>query len=60
MSKDPSDPGIDHRIAQLYGEGTVGTTWPQIQPHGHSSPMEHLDLAAEKGPQEGHAHQPSP
>jgi hypothetical protein len=60
MSKNPSDPGVDLPITQLYGEGTVGTTWPQIHPHGHSSLTERLDLTAKKGPKEGHARHPPP
>jgi hypothetical protein len=28
MSKDPMDTGVDLRLTQLLGEGTVGTTWP--------------------------------
>jgi hypothetical protein len=56
MSKDPSDSSVDLHIFQLYGEGTVGTTWPWIHPHGHSSLMELLDPTAKKGPKEGHTH----
>jgi hypothetical protein len=60
MSKDPSDSGVDLRIAQLYREeGTVGTTWPQIHLYGHSSLTEWLDPRGKKGLKEGHAHQPS-
>jgi hypothetical protein len=50
MSMDPSDPGVDLCIGQLCGKGTVRTTWPRIQPHGHFSLMEQLELAAKKGP----------
>jgi hypothetical protein len=59
MSKDPSDLGVDLRIAQLCGEGMVGTTWPRIYPHGHSSLTEQLHPMSEKSQKEGHAHQPS-
>jgi hypothetical protein len=48
MSKDPSDPGVDLHAVQLYGEGTTGTTWPRIHPHGHLSPAEWLDATADK------------
>jgi hypothetical protein len=59
MSKDPSDPGVDLRIAQLYGEGMVGTAWPWIHPYGHSSLTKRLVPVAEKGLKEGYSHQPS-
>jgi hypothetical protein len=55
MSKNPSDPGVDVHIAQLYREGTVRTTWPRIPPYGHSSLTERLDPMVEKGPKESHA-----
>jgi hypothetical protein len=57
MSKDPSDPSVDLRITQLYGEGAVETTWPQIHPHGHFSLTERLDPTAEKSSKEGCARQ---
>jgi hypothetical protein len=59
MSKDPSDLGVDLRIAQLCREGEVETTWPRLHPQGHLSPMKRLDPAAEKGPWDLHAHQSS-
>jgi hypothetical protein len=59
MIMDPSDPSVDLHISQLFREGTVRTTWPQAHPHGHLSLAERLIPAAEKGPQEVHAHQPS-
>jgi hypothetical protein len=52
MSKDPSDLSVDLYIAQLHGEETVGTAWPQINPHGHFS-------MAEEALKEVRAHQPS-
>jgi hypothetical protein len=50
MSKDPSDLGVDPHTVLLYREGTIGTTWPQIHPHGHLSPVVWLDAAVDKGP----------
>jgi hypothetical protein len=49
MSMDPSIMGVDLRIAQLYGEAMVGTTWPRVHPHGPFSLMEWVDVTAEKG-----------
>jgi hypothetical protein len=49
MSKDPSDPGVALRITELCGEGTIGTTWPQIHLHGHFSMVEQLDPVTERG-----------
>jgi hypothetical protein len=51
MSKDPMDIGVDLCIAQLLGEGMVGTTWPRIHPQGRHSLMERFNPTAEKGPQ---------
>jgi hypothetical protein len=51
MNKDTPplpNPSVDLCIAQLYDEGTVGTTWPQVHPHGHFLLMEQLDMMAEK------------
>jgi hypothetical protein len=53
---DPMDLGVDHRIAQLFGEGMVGTTWPRIHPHGHLLLTEWLNPMVENGPQKVHAH----
>jgi hypothetical protein len=49
MSKDPSYPGVDPRVVQLFVEGMIGTTWPCIHPHGHLLPIEWLDRVADKG-----------
>jgi hypothetical protein len=49
MIKDPSDPGVDLHVTQLYGEGTIRTTWPWIHSYGHSLLTEQLDPIAEKG-----------
>jgi hypothetical protein len=59
LNKDPSDPGVNFRIAQFGGEGMVGAAWPRIHPHWHLKPPEWLDEVADEGPQEVHAHQPS-
>jgi hypothetical protein len=59
MSNDPSDLSVDLRIVQLYGEGTVGTTWSRVHPHGHLSLVEWLDTVVDKGPQEVCACQPT-
>jgi hypothetical protein len=59
MSKNPSDLRVDIRIGQINREGTIGTTWPQIHPHGHFSLMEQLNPTTEKGPQEVRVRQPS-
>jgi hypothetical protein len=59
MSKDPSDLGVDLHTFQFYEEGTVGTIWLRIHPHGHDSPVEWLDAVADKRPQEVHARQPT-
>jgi hypothetical protein len=58
-SKNPSYLGVDLRIAQLRGEGAVGTTWPRMHLHGHFSLTKRLDPTAEKGPQNLHTHQSS-
>jgi hypothetical protein len=50
MDKNPSDPSIDLCIIQLYGEGTVGSTWPWIHPHCDLPSSEWLDVAADEGP----------
>jgi hypothetical protein len=55
MSKKPLDPGVDLCIAQLYGEGMIGTTWPRILSHSHFSLAEWLNASANKGPQEVYA-----
>jgi hypothetical protein len=49
MSKDPTDPGVDLRITQPFGEWMVGTTWHWIHPHGYLSLMERFNLEAKKG-----------
>jgi hypothetical protein len=59
MSKNLQDLGVVLRIVQLHREGMIGTTWPRIDPHSHSSLMEWLNTAADKGPQDAHAHQAS-
>jgi hypothetical protein len=59
IRKDPPNLGVDLRTVQLCGEGTIGTTWPQIHPHSHLLLAEWLDAAADKGPQEVHARQPT-
>jgi hypothetical protein len=59
MSKDPPDSGVDLRIVQLYVEWMIEITWPRIHPHSYLSLVEWLDAAADKGPQEAHAHQPT-
>jgi hypothetical protein len=59
MSKDPSDPRFDLSITQLFGEGMVGTTWPQIDPYGYLSLTKWLNPVTEEGPQEVCARQPS-
>jgi hypothetical protein len=51
--------GVDIHTVQLYGEETIRTTWPWIYPHSHLSLVEWLGVAADKGPQEVHAHQPT-
>jgi hypothetical protein len=57
MDKDPSDLSVDLRIVHLGIEGAVGTTRPRIHPHCHLPSPEWLDVVADKGPQEVHAHQ---
>jgi hypothetical protein len=57
MDKDPSDPGLDLRIIQLYDEGTVEATWPRIHPHCHLPSSEWLDTTADEGPQGVRVHQ---
>jgi hypothetical protein len=47
---DPVDLGVDLRIAQLIGKGTIGTTWPRIHRHGRLPLMDWLNPAAEQGP----------
>jgi hypothetical protein len=37
----------------------IEITWPRIHPHSYLSLAEWLDAAADKGPQEAHAHQPT-
>jgi hypothetical protein len=59
MSKDPLDLDVDLRIVQLGREGMIRTTWPQKYPYSYLSLVEWLDAAADKGPQEVHAHQPT-
>jgi hypothetical protein len=49
MSEDPLDLSVDLCTVQLYGEGTIGTTWPWIHLHSHLSLVECLDSAADKG-----------
>jgi hypothetical protein len=49
ISRDPVDTGVDLRIDQLLGEGTVGTTWLRIYPHGHHLMAERLNPVAKKG-----------
>jgi hypothetical protein len=46
------DPGVDLYHAQLLGGGTVGATWPWIQPHLGLLLSERLDSVIEKCPQE--------
>jgi hypothetical protein len=58
VSKDHVDPGVDLCIVQLIGEGTLGTTWPRIPPHGSHLLIERLYPVAEKALQKVHAHQP--
>jgi hypothetical protein len=58
ISKDPTNPGVDDYISKLIRQGTVGTTWPQIHPHGHLLLTERLNAAAKKCPWEVHAGQP--
>jgi hypothetical protein len=60
MSKEPMDRGVDLHTAQLLVEGMVGTTWPQIHPHGRHPMTERLNPATKKGPQKVYAHQPFP
>jgi hypothetical protein len=43
------NPGVDLYVAQPIGEGTIGTTWPRIHPHGHFLLMERLNPAAKEG-----------
>jgi hypothetical protein len=50
MSKDNMVPGVDLRITQLLREGTSGTTWPRIHPHGRLPLMERGNPVAKKGP----------
>jgi hypothetical protein len=50
--QDFMDSRLDLSHAQLLGGGAVGATWPYIQPHLGLSPLERLDSAAEKRPQE--------
>jgi hypothetical protein len=59
MDKNPSDLGVDLHIVELCGDGTVGATWPWIHPHCHLSSSEWLDVVADEGTQEVHAHQPA-
>jgi hypothetical protein len=59
MSKDTSDPCVGLRAVQFCGEGMIETAWPWIQPCGHLSPAEWLDVVADKGPQEVHTYQPT-
>jgi hypothetical protein len=49
MSENPLDPGVDLRITQLYGEGTIVTTWPRVHPHSHLSLAEWFNEVADKG-----------
>jgi hypothetical protein len=46
------DPGEKLHRTQLLGGGTVGVGWPLIQPHLGLLPLEQLNPAAEKYPQE--------
>jgi hypothetical protein len=54
----PKYPGVDPRIAQLHGEGSVGTTCSWTHPRVHSPSMKRLDPTAKKGPQNLHAREP--
>jgi hypothetical protein len=58
MSKDPVDLSVDLCIAQLLEEGTIGTTWHRIHPHGHLPLIEQLNPTTEKGLQKIRARQP--
>jgi hypothetical protein len=52
------DPGVNLHRAQLLRGGMVGATRPWIHPHLGLSPLERLNPAAEKYPQEVHPYQP--
>jgi hypothetical protein len=52
MDKNPLVLGVDLYIVQLYGEGTIGATWPRICPHCHLPSSKWLDMATDEGPQE--------
>jgi hypothetical protein len=52
------DPGVDLHRTQLLKGGTVGVTWPWIQPHLGLSLLERLDPMAKKYLQEVHPCQP--
>jgi hypothetical protein len=54
----PKYPGVDPHIAQLHGEGAVGTTCSRTHPRVHFPSMKRLDPTAKKGPQNLHAREP--
>jgi hypothetical protein len=45
--EDPLVPGINLRIIQLDGEGTVRATRPRVQSHYHRPPSEWLNAVAD-------------
>jgi hypothetical protein len=55
--EDPPVSGINLRIIQLDGEGTVRATRPRVQSHYHCPPSEWLNAAADEGPSEVRTHQ---
>jgi hypothetical protein len=48
--EDPPNLGVDLRIVQLGGEGTVGATRPWVHPHCRHPPPVCLNVVTDEGP----------